>query len=389
MTEISQSPRLGLEAALSTERARLVRLCAYLSREPAVAEDLAQETLLEAWRLRGKLRDHEAIGPWLSAVARYVCLRRARRKSKECEFTVTLDGEYPWTNLQYELADEVDLELELERCELAELLHRAMDLLPAETRQILIARYVEDRPQVEAAVRLGLSDGAAAMRLQRGRRALLRILQTNFGDDFQCYGFAITDREEWQATRIWCPLCGLGRLSVLRSPQRRTFVARCSACRAETNDTGGADYLQKVHGPWRTLLRSHGEAHAYFSAALSTGNAPCSRCGRGVPLRPSLPQGLPGIPPGSPGVHVRCRGCAAVSFQTGLGLALTTPQVQRFWRRHRRIQTLPLREIDVAEQPALLARFESQTDTVAVDVIMLRDSLEVVGTYGANDKEVA
>jgi DNA-directed RNA polymerase specialized sigma24 family protein len=39
-----------LDVVLFTERKRLVRLCAQLTGDATLAEDLAQETLLVAWR---------------------------------------------------------------------------------------------------------------------------------------------------------------------------------------------------------------------------------------------------------------------------------------------------------------------------------------------------
>lgn len=45
------------DALLGAEWPRLVRLCAHLANDPQVAEDLAQETLVEAWRNWHKLRE--------------------------------------------------------------------------------------------------------------------------------------------------------------------------------------------------------------------------------------------------------------------------------------------------------------------------------------------
>ncbi len=64
-----------LETVLPAERARLVRLCTTITGNGDVAEDLAQETLLEAWRHLHKLRDPERRAQWLSGIARNVCLR--------------------------------------------------------------------------------------------------------------------------------------------------------------------------------------------------------------------------------------------------------------------------------------------------------------------------
>ena len=57
------------------ERAQLVRYCAALSGESEVAEDLAQETLLEAWRNVQALRDPSRRSQWLVGIAHNVYLR--------------------------------------------------------------------------------------------------------------------------------------------------------------------------------------------------------------------------------------------------------------------------------------------------------------------------
>jgi DNA-directed RNA polymerase specialized sigma24 family protein len=57
------------------ERTRLVRLCARITGHSEVAEDLAQETLLEAWKYQHALRDREKRSQWLSGIDHCLCLR--------------------------------------------------------------------------------------------------------------------------------------------------------------------------------------------------------------------------------------------------------------------------------------------------------------------------
>src|SRR5258707_6257256 len=91
-----------------------------------------------------------------------------------------------------------DVTLELERDELARLLDRALALLPAETRQVLIARCVEESPQAEVAARLGVSEGAVAVRLQRGKLALRRVLAGELRAEAADFGMFAPGPAGWQ-----------------------------------------------------------------------------------------------------------------------------------------------------------------------------------------------
>ena len=77
---------------LSTERARLVKLCYQFTSDRAAAEDLAQETLLEAIRNSHKLHDPSGYPQWLSAIARNVCMRWHRSKGRDVSLNVLVAG---------------------------------------------------------------------------------------------------------------------------------------------------------------------------------------------------------------------------------------------------------------------------------------------------------
>ena len=163
-----------LDDVLVAERARLVRLCAQLSGWPDAAEDLAQETLIEAWRIRDRLYDPSGYSQWLSAIARNVCRRWVRSHGRDLVHRAPQPAGFdPLRSiLEQQPSDDFDLEVELERGELAVLLDRAMSLLPEATRAVLVQRYIEDKPVAQVAERMGLSEGAVEMRLQRGKLAL-------------------------------------------------------------------------------------------------------------------------------------------------------------------------------------------------------------------------
>src|SRR5579872_2740408 len=195
------------------ERPRLVALCASLTGDPTAAEDLAQETLIEAWRHRDRLRDSARERQWLAGIARNVSLRWLRARSRESARTLALpvstegdEASAPtWDDL---LAGDADLAIELERHELVALLDAALALLPPETRATLLAHYVEQTPLAELAGRLGASDATVAMRLQRGKLALRRILTTELYQEFAPHAPDLYERHAWEETSLWCSICG-------------------------------------------------------------------------------------------------------------------------------------------------------------------------------------
>ena len=62
--------------------------------------------------------------------------------------------------LHEELADDIDLQRDLEREELITLLDRALTLLPPAAHTVLIEKYVHESPLAEVAARVGASEGA-------------------------------------------------------------------------------------------------------------------------------------------------------------------------------------------------------------------------------------
>ncbi len=61
---------------------------------------------------------------------------------------------------------------------------------------------------------------------------------------------------------------------------------------------------------------------------------------------------------------------------------LSRPEVQRFWRRHRRMRTLPVRKVEAVGRAALVARFESVLDGAWLDLVSSRDTLAVLRVDG-------
>ncbi len=391
MAAVSLTSGEAIAAALPAQRARLVRLCARLAGDPTVAEDLAQETLLEAWRHASKLTDSSGADRWLNAIARNVCLRWRRVRGRDLAWLIPFDA--PDTSphehdmIANLAAAEDDLTLELERDDLARLLDRAMAALPPETRQVLVARCIEETPQAEAAARLGLTEGALAVRLHRGKLALRRILETELRDDAANYGIPLAEADGWQETRMWCMFCGQHRLRGYFNAAAGELILRCPTCEAArgVNTCHHVSHRGLFHGvtahkvAFNRVMRWAGP---YYRAALRDGHAICQHCWRPAPLRMGHPAGMPLSDGEQRGFHVVCARCDYPQNNGSLSfLILALPDGRRFWREHPRLRTLPEREIEAGGFPAVVAGYESVTDGARLEVVATRSNLSILSTH--------
>src|SRR5919202_3203831 len=361
-----------MQAETMLERARLVRLCARLTGNVDAAEDLAQETLLEAWRHSHKLRDPEGRDRWLAAIARNVCRRWAREQGRALPRLVRLDESCDYgDDFDEEPADDLDVDVELERHELVELLDRALRLLPTTTRRVLVERYVYDSPHAEIAARLGLSADAVSMRLTRGKLLLRRALTADLREEAMAYGFFDPATDCWQQTRIWCPQCGQHRL-MARFPQPPGTVSfSCPACHPDPDMTGSDYRLTNAHfarliggltRPRTILKRTAASTHAYYRKAIDERAAVCTNCGRPAQFRLSQHDDTPTLVTDPHLLYVQCTACGEITSSSFGGLMMSLPEVQRFCAEHRRIRTLlPQHEVEIAGHSALVTRSASAT----------------------------
>ncbi len=200
-------PLAGIAARLGAARPRLTRLARLRGVPADQAEDLAQETLLTAWRTLDRLRDPDRFDAWLDGILRNHCRRRAVALADEAAPLSALDAfDAP--------SDEPDPLDELTHQELTSLIDAALGHLRENARQALELRYLAELPSDEVAARLGLSLNALDARLSRARRQLRETLGGPLRERAIEFGLALAPADEhgWRDTCLWCHRCGQARL---------------------------------------------------------------------------------------------------------------------------------------------------------------------------------
>lgn len=151
------------ERQLQAVRPQMLRFALWLARDPAIADDVVQESLLRAWKARAELTDPGALRPWLYTIVRREHARLYERKRLE-----TTDVDMLVAQESPELAVSGEEEL------LG--LRRAIAALPDEYRVPLTMQVLGGFATREIAAELGLTQQAVLTRLFRARDKLRESL---------------------------------------------------------------------------------------------------------------------------------------------------------------------------------------------------------------------
>ena len=144
------------------------------------AEEVLQETLLQAYLSLKDLREPAALRTWVYRVAANACLRMRRRGKHDPDQEISLEEVLPQAMADGSpphIGDWSEVPIDtLLRGELKEQLDRAILDLPQDFRIVLILRDQEGFSTHETAGILGISESLAKMRLHRARLAMRKSL---------------------------------------------------------------------------------------------------------------------------------------------------------------------------------------------------------------------
>jgi RNA polymerase sigma-70 factor (ECF subfamily) len=152
----------AFEALYRAHVGRVYSLCLRMTGEPQAAEDLTQDTFVNAWRSLAGYEGRSSLATWLHRIAVNAVL--AKRRSPVGRNEISLTDE---SGEQMEFAAEPDMDeatpIDLER---------AIAALPAGARDIVVLHGIYGYSHEEAATMLGLAVGTCKAQLHRARHLM-------------------------------------------------------------------------------------------------------------------------------------------------------------------------------------------------------------------------
>ena len=157
--------RPGIEAL----RPMLYRIAYAWCHDPALADDLVQETLSKAWVRRAQLREEAALKAWMVAIMNHCWLDYLRSRRD-------FDDVDDWQETLESNADSP--EACCNREQVVACVRAAVARLPQGQRQVLTLIDLEEFSYVEVAGILDIPVGTVMSRLSRARASLKNMLDT-------------------------------------------------------------------------------------------------------------------------------------------------------------------------------------------------------------------
>jgi RNA polymerase sigma-70 factor (ECF subfamily) len=400
-----------LEGALQRAQPRLTRIARSYGIAADEAEDVVQETRIRAWRHLAQVRSAARFDAWLDAICRNQC-RMYLRAQQAARRYITSPSLYASQRPQHTAGLSLDGECigaalapdpyeEVERRELAEVLERAMQGLPAHAREALELRYQQGYSLAEIASALNTSLVAQEARLRRARGQLRELLlgSPRYESVAREVDLASAEGEPdgaWKTTRITCYLCGRRPLEGRFEPfpsRHRELRLRCPACSPQHGidifRSKGLAVLDDLRMFRPALMRSMRALALRAERALAAGHDTCLHCGAPVQRRLVTSDAFPAALSPTLQRHwlvASCprAGCPGLGAWAALDPVLwSTAAARDFMARHPRWVLAPEEATVWQGCSAIRVLLDDRSSAARLTLVVARETLRVLAAFEA------
>lgn len=179
------------EQWLEQHGSALYRYALLRTRDPHLAEEAVQETLLAALEGHARYAGQSSVRTWLTAILKHKLIDQFRREAREAPLEELLDETMPdpaeidtlfaadghWLQ---RLADWGDPEATLRQNQFLQILQRCLDLLPKRLARLFLLREVQEESTQDICAELAISPSNLWTMLYRTRLGLRQCLEKNW-----------------------------------------------------------------------------------------------------------------------------------------------------------------------------------------------------------------
>lgn len=161
---------------------RIFSLCIRWLGSPLLAEEVAQDVFISAWRAIPRFRQEARFDTWLRRIAINKCKnKRVYDKRRARDKHVDIDEEDDGRPKFQVVHGGRGADASVFQSEASRVLQGALDELEPEQRAIIVLRDLEDLSYEEISEQLGIPRGTVKSRLHRARGVLTRALSRRVG----------------------------------------------------------------------------------------------------------------------------------------------------------------------------------------------------------------
>jgi RNA polymerase sigma factor (sigma-70 family) len=174
-TPTDQSPP-GFEALAMPLCDSLYNFARWLTHDSADAEDIVQETYLKALRSFATFRPNSNFRAWMFRILKNTFLSSSTRPERHMTVAMEIEEDGWEIAVEYETPDSI-----FGKRSDAQLVERAIEQLPAHSREVLLLCEVEELSYQQISEALSIPIGTVMSRLARARKAIRESLRDASG----------------------------------------------------------------------------------------------------------------------------------------------------------------------------------------------------------------
>ncbi len=177
----------AFEGLVALHRDRVYARAFSMVRNEQEAIDLSQGAWVKGWQRLPQFLGESSFGTWITRIVINLCLDYLRRQKRQClESIEELGAEFGGVERQMPVVT-VNPTARLERAELRQRIHRALNQLSYEHRTALVLHEFEQMGYKDVAKAMGCSIGTVMSRLFYARRKMAALLAGVEKEDLKCW----------------------------------------------------------------------------------------------------------------------------------------------------------------------------------------------------------